>query len=39
VRGLGLEVVSSVVKQFLPKGETVPEDQFFLVARKSGSKG
>ncbi|MCJ1318333.1 hypothetical protein MMC15_003661 [Xylographa vitiligo] len=38
VRGLGLEVVSTVVKQFLPKGETVPEDQFFLVARKPGSR-
>ncbi|MCJ1293471.1 hypothetical protein MMC34_005026 [Xylographa carneopallida] len=38
VRGLGLEIVSTVVKQFLPKGETVPEDQFFIVARKQGSK-
>ena len=39
VRGFGLEVVSCVVEQFLPKGETVPEDQFFLVARKPESKG
>ncbi|MCJ1381020.1 hypothetical protein MMC17_004129 [Xylographa soralifera] len=39
LRGLGLEVVSSVTKQFVPKGETVPEDQFFLVARKPRGGG
>ncbi|MCJ1401437.1 hypothetical protein MMC11_004650 [Xylographa trunciseda] len=38
LRGLGLEVVSSVVKQFLPKGEEIPEDQLFLVAKKPGRR-
>ncbi|MCJ1390767.1 hypothetical protein MMC18_003628 [Xylographa bjoerkii] len=39
LKGLGLEVVSRVVKQFLPKCEEVPEDQVFILARKPRREG